>query len=144
MNNMIGVDVDPLMRQETLSLIRQSPSFSSKGDIIEHFNELVRGPLHEKVVRLMGSEVDIPWEWCLAAGMVVWWAGVAVVFSCENNRDCELQASKEGYSSLSQYLLGTAIMNMVAGPIFFVATFPLALRAYNLVATVAKGSQRTI
>ncbi|CAK9067569.1 unnamed protein product [Durusdinium trenchii] len=103
---------DPLLQLSPRSLqsFRHVTSYPSRGEVVDQFNSYVRGPLRQRVLGLVGSEVDIPFKWCLTVMMPAWWSAWAMVLGCEN-RDCHTSCSQEG--SVPQLVLGTLFTTVV-------------------------------
>ena len=93
--------VDPLLppiSPRTLDTFRHITSYPSRNEVVEQFNRYVRGSVRDRVLSLVGREVDIPLKWCLTVLMPSWWMGLAVTLSCEC-RDCEVSRLQDGFSN---------------------------------------------
>lgn len=61
-------DEEPLLRFETsIDDFRHITSYPSKDEVIEQFNEYVRGPLRDNVLNSVGQENGIGFKLCLVA-----------------------------------------------------------------------------
>ena len=106
---------------------------------VDEFNMYVRGPLRDRVLSLIGGEVDIPFKWCFTMVLPIFWAGLVLLFGCEVYADCEVARIEGGFSNLPQYLITNAAMNIAIAPIVVTLTYPLTLRATYMVATFVAG-----
>ena len=59
-------DEEPLL-PETVDDFRHITSYPSKDEVIEQFNEYVRGPLRDNVLNSVGQESGISFKLCLVA-----------------------------------------------------------------------------
>ena len=129
---------DPLLLKQILQGVRHITSYPTEEEVIDHFNAYVRGPLRDRVVSLMGREIDISLKLCAVFNLPVVLLGFLIVFSCDRHSDCS-SALVQGYTSVSHYMLTTALINCVIVPLLMAFTFPLALRANHLVTLLVKG-----
>ncbi|CAK9083275.1 unnamed protein product [Durusdinium trenchii] len=131
--------LDPLVLKQSLQDVRHVTSYPTEEEVIGQFNAYVRGPLRDRVMSLIGREIDISLELRAVSNLPLVLLGVFLVFSCDRHSNCS-GALIEGYSSVSHYILTTAVVNCVIVPLILVAfTFPLALRANHLLTLVVKG-----
>ena len=131
--------LSPLVLKQSLQDVRHVTSYPTEGEVIDQFNAYVRGPLRDRVMSLIGREIDISLELRAVSNLPLVLLGVFLVFSCDRHSNCS-GALIEGYSSVSHYILTTAVVNCVIVPLILVAfTFPLALRANHLLTLVVKG-----
>ena len=129
---------DPLLLKKVLQGSRHVTSYPTEEEVIDHFNAYVRGPLRDRVVSLMGHEMDISLKLCAVSNLPVVLLGFFLVFSCDRHSDCS-SALVQGYASVSHYLVTTALINCVIVPLLMSFAFPLALRANHLVTLLVKG-----
>ena len=129
---------DPLLLKQSLQGIRHVTSYPTEEEVIDHFNAYVRGPLRDRVVSLMGREIDISLKLCAVFNLPVVLLGFLIVFSCDRHSDCS-SALVQGYSSVSHYVFTTAVVNCVVVPVADAFFFPLSLRAMHLLTLVVKG-----
>jgi len=60
-------DEEPLLPDTSIDDFRHITSYPSKDEVIEQFNEYVRGPLRDNVLNSVGQENGIGFKLCLVA-----------------------------------------------------------------------------
>jgi len=130
----------PLVLSESFQEIRHITSYPNNEEILDQFNAYVRGPVCDSVVKSMGKEEYISFSLCLVTIMPAIWSGAVYVLGCDGDTDCEKSAVDRGYRSVSQYMLGNAIMNLIVQPLIVSMTCPLVLQTIHWVASFAVGS----
>ena len=98
-----------------MSSIRHLTSYPSKDQVIEHFNDYVRGPLRDRVLTCRGREVDISFKSCAVCTLPVWYVGLVMLLGCDGHGDCERGAAAMGYQSVMRYMLTNVVINLVIG-----------------------------
>lgn len=72
-----------------------------KEEVLEEFNDYVRGPLREGVVKSLGSHEDISLELLMVMSLPLIFLGVLNVLTCEGRLDCEAAVSTLGCPGFS-------------------------------------------
>ncbi|CAK9093494.1 unnamed protein product [Durusdinium trenchii] len=123
----------PLVSRETMQVIRHVTSYPTPDEVMEQFNGYIRGSLREKVLGLLGREVDVSLKLCLVSCMPGFLLSLTFFLGCNGHQDCEASASALGYPSLPQYMLINALMDIIVSPTYVIILLPLALRiAYQV------------
>lgn len=100
----------PLVSRETMQVIRHVTSYPTPDEVMEQFNGYIRGSLREKVLGLLGREVDVSLKLCLVSCMPGFLLSLTFFLGCNGHQDCEASASALGYPSLPQYMLINALI----------------------------------
>eukprot|EP00913_Durusdinium_trenchii_P031205 g29219.t2 len=111
-----------------------------KEEVLEEFNDYVRGPLREGVVKSLGSHEDISLELLMVMSLPLIFLGVLNVLTCEGRLDCEAAVSTLGCPGFSFIVRATlAGIYLVFWPLNGVIFWPLTLRASHLAVRAAAG-----
>ena len=72
---------------------------------LQEFNAYIRGPLHLKLLSLLGSEVDVPLKLCVIGTAPSILLCLTLLLGCNGHHDCDTAAARLGYPSVTQYML---------------------------------------
>ena len=128
----LDADEEPLL-PETVDDFRHITSYPSKDEVIEQFNEYVRGPLRDNVLNSVGQESGISFKLCLVAILPLEWIGWVAILGCDGRADCQKSAACWGYGSVAHYMAGNIVVNLILLPLSMTAVPPLMLRINHLV-----------
>jgi len=139
----LDADEEPLL-PETVDGFRHITSYPSKDEVIERFNEYVRGPLRDNVLSSVGQEYDIGFKLCLVATLPLVWIGLVDVLGCDGRADCQKSAACWGYGSVAHYMAGNIVVNLILLPLCMTALPPVMLRINHLVVHFPSRSVRLL
>lgn len=126
-------DQEPLISLESLRAIRHVTSYPSPDAIIDQFNDYVRGPLRQNLVTFLGTEEYISPKMCIVATLPIWFQSLTCVLSCDG-ATCEKSAADGGYTSVYQYMITNAVLQLLLLPFGLLILYPMLLQANKLVA----------
>eukprot|EP00438_Fugacium_kawagutii_P029466 Skav209233 [mRNA] locus=scaffold293:351644:354299:- [translate_table: standard] len=113
-------------------------SSTTKGEIVDRFNDYVRGTLRETIVASLGEEYHISFHLCACTFLPLLFLGLKSLVDCEGHADCSISAAKWGLDSVHEFLLLDGFFNMVLYPTFFLMSCPLMLRANHFIAAIVQ------
>ena len=112
--------------------IRPITSYPSEEEVLQQFNAYVRGPMREKLLNAIGSEVDIPWKLCVVSFLPLTFDALAVTLGCEG-QPCSLSAKHEGYASSVPYVISNFLGFAIECFLGYPSIHPIMLRALQAV-----------
>ena len=120
--------------QEEMKAIRPITSYPSEEEVLQLFNAYVRGPMRERLLNAIGSEVDIPWKLCAVSFLPLTFDALAVTLSCEG-APCFISAKREGYSSTMLYILSNFLGFAIECWLGYPTIHPIMLRVLRAIRT---------
>ncbi|CAK9106806.1 unnamed protein product [Durusdinium trenchii] len=130
-----GGQASQVVSPESMRLIRHVTSYPSKEEVMQEFNAYIRGPLHLKLLSLLGSEVDVPLKLCVIGTAPSILLCLTLLLGCNGHHDCDTAAARLGYPSVTQYMLVNVLVAILS-PLYMVILLPLTLRGTEQVAKV--------
>ena len=124
----------PLISEEEMKAIRPITSYPSEEEVLQLFNAYVRGPMRERLLNAIGSEVDIPWKLCAVSFLPLIFDALAVTFSCEG-APCFISAKREGYASTTLYILSNFLGFAIECWLGLPTIHPIMLRVLRAIRT---------
>ena len=131
---------EPLISPEDIRSIRPITSYPSKDEVIGEFNEYVRRTLRDSILDSMGKEESTSLKFCIAVCLPVAYMGLSTVLNCDGFGDCSVSAANLGYTSVSKYMISTALVSTFLFPLSMILSFPLMLRTNSLVYNMVSGT----
>ena len=123
---------EPLISPETMNAIRGVTSYPTKDEILDEFNQYVRGSLRDSVVEHLGSQVDIPLKLCLVGILPLVLS--QPFYACEGY-SCETFAIELGTTSTTPLMLINGCLNVIFVPSIYIWSLLLQLRISTLLSS---------
>ena len=117
-----------------MKAIRPITSYPSEEEVLQLFNAYVRGPMRERLLNAIGSEVDIPWKLCAVSFLPLTFDALAVTLSCEG-APCFISAKREGYASTMLYILSNFLGFAIECWLGYPTIHPIMLRVLRAIRT---------
>ena len=117
-----------------MKAIRPITSYPSEEEVLQLFNAYVRGPMRERLLNAIGSEVDIPWKLCAVSFLPLTFDALAVTLSCEG-APCFISAKREGYASTTLYILSNFLGFAIECWLGYPTIHPIMLRVLRAIRT---------
>mmetsp|Transcript_8474 Transcript_8474/g.20069 ORF Transcript_8474/g.20069 Transcript_8474/m.20069 type:complete len:555 (+) Transcript_8474:88-1752(+) len=121
-----------MVDRQVLEAIRPLTSYPSNDEVLDVFHAYIRGPLRDRIMDSMGAEIDVSWSLSMISFLPMAFSGLSFTLGCDGD-DCQKSASRQGFSSVPQYMafniISCATLQLVGAP----NIHPLLLRMLNMV-----------
>ena len=123
---------DLLISPETMDAIRGVTSYPTKDEILDEFNQYVRGSLRDSVVEHLGSQVDIPLKLCLVGILPL---VLSLPFYACEGYSCKTFASELGTTFTTPLIFLNGGLNVIFVPSIYIWSLLLQLRVSTLLSS---------